>query len=174
MRQEEPIDLRDFAREYAGTRFDLTAADSDALWTILQSEELYRSVPVGSKGLSGIRGLSAESRFVEPTLTEVRRLQAELKTIVPRRNHREFAHYVMQVDLSFRVVEDWTQSEAFTGEDKAEAVKRLQVLLDRSEDLDDRFSKLFRGVMYDSEIVNLNDYRNKKILLLHKRLTRER
>ena len=179
IRQEEPIVLRDFAREYASTRFDLTATDSDALWTILQSEELYRSVPVGSKSLSGIRGLSAESRFVEPTLTEVRRLQAELKTIVPRRNHREFAHYVMQVDLrefylSFRVVEDWTQSEAFTGEDKVEAVKHLQVLLDRSEDLDDRFSKLFRGVMYDSEIVNLNDYRNKKILLLHKRLTRER
>ena len=109
----------------------------------------------------------------------MRKLQAALTEIAPKRNEEEFAHYRLQIDfreyyLSFRQIQQSVQSSEFSETESREAVNQLEKLLARSAELDRRFKKLFSGKLYDAEIERLNQYRNKKPLLLYQRLTRDR
>ena len=99
--------------------------------------------------------------------------------IVPKKNQKEFAHYHLQIDfrefyLSFRQIQDLVQSTTFSKENYSKSIKELERLLVRSVGLNKRFKKLFASKLYDTEIEKLNKYRNKKIILLHQRLTRDR
>ena len=134
---------------------------------------------IGSSPLSGIKGLPDNKRVVSATLEKVRELQAALTKIVPKKNQKEFAHYHLQIDfreyyLSFRQIQYLVQSTAFSEKNNIEAIKQLEQLLARSVELNKRFKKLFTGKLYDTEIERLNQYRNKKAILLHQRLTRDR
>lgn len=175
----ESADPKEFAREYAMQRFGISSEQGAELWSILSSDRLNNKVPVGSVALSGNSGLSAKKRNVKKTLSLVQDLQARLRQIIPVRNVKEFSHFTLQLDLrefylSFRNVEDWVNSETFTDKDRAKATEQLQLLLDRANSLNERFFKLFEGAMYKSEIVQMNDARSKKILVLRQRLARQR
>ena len=179
VQQEKTFKPKDFAHQYAQQRFGLTAGQSERLWNILTDESLSNKVIIGSSPLSGIKGLPDKKRVVSATLAKVRELQAALTKIVPNKNQKEFAHYHLQIDfreyyLSFRQIQYLVQSTAFTEKNNPEAIKQLEQLLARSVELNKRFKKLFTGTLYDTEIERLNQYRNKKAILLHQRLTRDR
>ena len=179
VQQEKTFKPKDFAHQYAQQRFGLTAGESERLWNILTDESLSNKVIIGSSPLSGIKGLPDSKRVVSATLVKVRELQAALTKIVPKKNPKEFAHYHLQIDfreyyLSFRQIQYLVQSTAFSEKNNLEAIKQLEQLLARSVELNKRFKKLFTGKLYDTEIERLNQYRNKKAILLHQRLTRDR
>ena len=179
VQQEKTFKPKDFAHQYAQQRFGLTAGESEKLWNILTDESLNNKVIIGSSPLSGIKGLPDNKRVVSATLEKVRELQAALTKIVPKKNQKEFAHYHLQIDfreyyLSFRQIQYLVQSTGFSEKNNLEAIKQLEQLLARSVDLNKRFKKLFTGKLYDTEIERLNQYRNKKAILLHQRLTRDR
>ena len=179
VQQEKTFKPKDFAHQYAQQRFGLTAGESEKLWNILTDESLNNKVIIGSSPLSGIKGLLDNKRVVSATLEKVRELQAALTKIVPKKNPKEFAHYHLQIDfreyyLSFRQIQYLVQSTGFSEKNKLEAIKQLEQLLTRSVELNKRFKKLFTGKLYDTEIERLNQYRNKKAILLHQRLTRDR
>jgi len=179
VQQEKTFKPKDFAHQYAQQRFGLTAGESERLWNILTDESLNNKVIIGSSPLSGIKGLPDNKRVVSAALAKVRELQAALTKIVPKKNPKEFAHYHLQIDfreyyLSFRQIQYLVQSTAFSEKNNLEAIKQLEQLLARSVELNKRFKKLFTGKLYDTEIERLNQYRNKKAILLHQRLTRDR
>ena len=179
VQQEKTFKPKDFAHQYAQQRFGLTAGESEKLWNILTDESLNNKVIIGSSPLSGIKGLPDNKRVVIATLEKVRELQAALTKIVPKKNQKEFAHYHLQIDfreyyLSFRQIQYLVQSTAFSEKNNLKAIKQLEQLLARSVELNKRFKKLFTGKLYDTEIERLNQYRNKKAILLHQRLTRDR
>ena len=179
VQQEKTFKPKDFAHQYAQQRFGLTAGESEKLWNILTDESLNNKVIIGSSPLSGIKGLPDNKRVVSATLEKVRELQAALTKIVPKKNPKEFAHYHLQIDfreyyLSFRQIQYLVQSTAFSEKNNLKAIKQLEQLLARSVELNKRFKKLFTGKLYDTEIERLNQYRNKKAILLHQRLTRDR
>jgi len=179
VQQEKTFKPKDFAHQYAQRRFGLTAGESERLWNILTDESLNNKVSIGSSPLSGIKGLPDNKRVVSVTLAKVRELQAALTKIVPKKNQKEFAHYHLQIDfreyyLSFRQIQYLVQSTGFSEKNNLEAIKQLEQLLARSVELNKRFKKLFTGTLYDTEIERLNQYRNKKAILLHQRLTRDR
>ena len=179
VQQEKTFKPKDFAHQYAQQRFGLTAGESEKLWNILTDKSLNNKVIIGSAPLSGIKGLPDNKRVVSATLEKVRELQAALTKIVPKKNQKEFAHYHLQIDfreyyLSFRQIQYLVQSTGFSEKNNLEAIKQLEQLLARSVDLNKRFKKLFTGKLYDTEIERLNQYRNKKAILLHQRLTRDR
>ena len=179
VQQEKTFKPKDFAHQYAQQRFGLTAGESERLWNILTDESLNNKVSIGSSPLSGIKGLPDNKRVVSVTLAKVRELQAALTKIVPKKNPKEFAHYHLQIDfreyyLSFRQIQYLVQSTGFSEKNNLEAIKQLEQLLARSVELNKRFKKLFTGKLYDTEIERLNQYRNKKAILLHQRLTRDR
>ena len=179
VQQEKTFKPKDFAHQYAQQRFGLTAGESEKLWNILTDESLNNKVIIGSSPLSGIKGLPDNKRVVSATLKKVRELQAALTKIVPKKNQKEFAHYHLQIDfreyyLSFRQIQYLVQSTAFSEKNNLKAIKQLEQLLARSVELNKRFKKLFTGKLYDTEIERLNQYRNKKAILLHQRLTRDR
>ena len=179
VQQEKTFKPKDFAHQYAQQRFGLTAGESEKLWNILTDESLNNKVIIGSSPLSGIKGLPDNKRVVSATLEKVRELQAALTKIVPKKNQKEFAHYHLQIDfreyyLSFRQIQYLVQSTVFSEKNNLKAIKQLEQLLARSVELNKRFKKLFTGKLYDTEIERLNQYRNKKAILLHQRLTRDR
>ena len=179
VQQEKTFKPKDFAHQYAQQRFGLTAGESERLWNILTDESLSNKVIIGSSPLSGIKGLPDNKRVVSAALAKVRELQAALTKIVPKKNQKEFAHYHLQIDfreyyLSFRQIQYLVQSTAFSEKNNLEAINQLDQLLARSVGLNKRFKKLFTGKLYDTEIERLNQYRNKKTILLHQRLTRDR
>ena len=179
VQQEKTFKPKDFAHQYAQQRFGLTAGESEKLWNILTDESLNNKVIIGSSPLSGIKGLPDNKRVVSATLEKVRELQAALTKIVPKKNPKEFAHYHLQIDfreyyLSFRQIQYLVQSTAFSEKNNLEAINQLDQLLARSVGLNKRFKKLFTGKLYDTEIERLNQYRNKKAILLHQRLTKDR
>ena len=179
VQQEKIFNPKDFAHQYAQQRFGLSAGESEKLWIILTDESLNNKVLIGSSPLSGIKGLPDKKRLVSATLGKVRELQAALTKIMPKKNQKEFAHYHLQIDfreyyLSFRQIQYLVQSTAFSEKNNLEAINQLDQLLARSVGLNKRFKKLFTGKLYDTEIERLNQYRNKKAILLHQRLTKDR
>ncbi|MEE2876340.1 MAG: family 20 glycosylhydrolase [Candidatus Neomarinimicrobiota bacterium] len=177
--QEKTFKPKDFAYQYAQQRFGLTSWESEKLWNILTDESLNKKVIIGSSPLSGIKGLPDNKRVVSATLAKVRELQSALTKIMPKKNLEEFDHYRLQIDfreyyLRFREIQYLVQSADFSEKESYEAVNRLEQLLVRSVELDNRFKKLFTGKLYDAEIDRLNQYRSKKATLLLQRLTRDR
>jgi len=177
--QDKTFIPKDFSEHYAQQRFGLSEHQSKDLWSILTSTSLHDSVPIGSKAFSGIKGLSNEKRTAKSALKAIRKLQAKLRAIIPKNNQKEFAHYQMQIDfrefyLSFRQIQDLVQSTTFNEKDKSVAIKQLERLLIRANELNNQFELLFSGALYESEMVTLNQYRNKKIKYLYQRLTKSK
>lgn len=180
LKQNEPIKVKGYARNYAKNRFGITSVKASALWKILSSEVMNNKIVIGSVKLSGEKGLSEEERrLAVVSLEKIRELQAQLKNIEPKYNKEEFSHYTLQLDLrefwlNYRTIQGWVQSQEFTRKDKPAAIAMLTTLLVKAEQLNQRFYASFDGALYASEIETLNDYRNHKIEVLLQRLSNQR
>lgn len=179
VRHKDKLIPRDFSRQYAQQRFGLSGEEAQSLWDVLTSDLLSNRIEIGATPLSGSAKLPPDIRKAAGQLAELSQLKKQLAQIKPRRNTREFAHYLMQVDirefhLRFKAVQELTQSSDFNEQQQVSAVQQLDALLQQSRELDARFKKMFTGALHDSEIENLNRIRSRQVVLLHEQLTRAR
>lgn len=164
LKQQAPIDPEKFVVSYAKERFGLSVSDGEKLWKALTDppELLVYGKPAVSKSIAEIR----ESNNV------ARKILNELK---PVRNKKEFEHFWLMADLreyylAYKELESEYNSENFTRNKSNQLISELERLRLESKKLDDRFSDLNKGFLYDSEIRDQNRIRNEQVNVLNKRI----
>lgn len=168
LNQPEPIDPHKFVVQYAADRFGLTGAEGELLWETLtiSPELIVNGKPASSPSISAMRDTVATA-------------VAKMKTLKASKNTNEFEHLRLMLDLrdhylAFKEVESRFNSPDFSIDDRESIVAELDPLIRDSRKLDKRFSRLNRGFLYDTEIAEQNMIRNRKLMLLHERLTGKR
>ena len=163
-----PVEPRGFVIRYAQERFGLTADQGGVLWEVLTTdpELIADGKPVVSASISIMKG-------------NVEAAVARMKMLKPSKNISEFEHLRLMLDLreqylAFKEVESVFNSDSFSVDKKQSIVPALEQLLVQAKKLDKRFARLNRGFLYDSEIAEQNAIRNRKLVLLHRRLTGDR
>jgi len=103
----------------------------------------------------------------------------KMNSIKPASNSDEFEHFRLMLDirlhyLRFREAESRFNSTDFSIDDRKSVITELEKLIQETKDLDRRFARLNRGFLHESEIEHQNMIRNRKLILLHRRLTGRR
>ncbi len=168
LNQLEPIDPQKFVVQYAADRFGLTEAEGELLWETLKiaPELIVNGKPATSPSISAMRETVAAA--VE-----------KMNTLKASKNINEFEHLRLMLDLrdhylAFKEVESRFNSPDFSIDDRKSIVAELDPLISESRKLDKRFARLNKGFLYDSEIAEQNMIRNRKMMLLHERLSGKR
>jgi len=168
LNQPEPIDPHKFVVHYAVDRFGLTEAEGELLWeTLTIAPELI------------VNGRPANSPSIRAMRDTVAAAVAKMKILKASKNIDEFEHLRLMLDLrdhylAFKEVESRFNSPDFSIDDRESIVPELEPLIRDSRKLDKRFARLNKGFLYDTEIAEQNMIRNRKLMLLHERLTGKR
>ncbi len=168
LNQPEPIDPHKFVVRYAVERFGLTETEGELLWeTLIIAPELI------------VNGKPASSTSIRDMRDTVASAVAKMKTLKALKNNNEFEHLRLMLDLrdhylAFKEVESRFNSPDFSTDDRAGIAAELAPLIRDSRKLDKRFARLNKGFLYDTEIAEQNIIRNRKMMLLHERLTGKR
>ena len=168
LNQPEPIDPHKFVVHYAVDRFGLTEAEGELLWeTLTIAPELI------------VNGRPANSPSIRAMRDTVAAAVAKMKILKASKNIDEFEHLRLMLDLrdhylAFKEVESRFNSPDFSIDDRESIVAELEPLIRDSRKLDKRFARLNKGFLYDTEIAEQNMIRNRKLMLLHERLTGKR
>ncbi len=164
----DPLDPHAFVVSYARERFGLTVPEGEQVWEILTiSPELI------------VNGKPATSPSIAAMRETVEDAVAKMKSLKPMSNRDEFEHFRLMLDirlhyLKFKEAEERFNSPGFSIDDRESVVADLEALIAETKDLDRRFAKLNRGFLYETEIAQQNMIRNRKLFLLHRRLTGNR
>jgi hypothetical protein len=164
----DPLDPHAFVVRYAQERFGLTVPEGEQVWEILTiSPELI------------VNGKPATSPSIAAMRETVEDAVAKMKSMKPMSNRDEFEHFRLMLDirlhyLKFKEAEERFNSPGFSIDDRESVVADLEALIAETKDLDRRFAKLNRGFLYETEIAQQNMIRNRKLFLLHRRLTGNR
>jgi len=168
LNQIEPLDPHKFVVQYAIDRFGLTEAQGELLLETLTiaPELIVNGKPAASPSISAMRDTVAAA-------------VAKMNTLKPLKNQNEFGHLRLMLDirdhhLAFREAEARFNSPGFSIDDRGSIVSDLEKLIKESKILDRRFARLNKGFLYDTEIAEQNMIRNRKLILLHERLTGNR
>ncbi len=168
LNQIEPIDPHKFVVQYASDRFGLTEAQGELLWETLTipPELIVNGKPATSPSISNMRDTVAAA-------------VAKMNSLKPLKNKDEFEHLRLMLDirehyLAFKEAEARFNSPGFSIDDRVSIVSDLEKLIRESKSLDRRFSRLNKGFLYGTEIAEQNLIRNRKLILLHERLTGNR
>jgi len=160
MNQEESIIPEQFVTEYAQSRFGMSKDEGNTLWQILKApQEVIRN----GKTTSGI----SINEIVELT----KKSRSQLYSINPIKNLTEFAHLKLMFDirlnyLEFKKIESIYQSESYERLRAKELLAGLELIIQEEVKLDTRFTLLQRGFLTDRGIVELNDIRKRKMIVL--------
>ena len=164
LKQKEPIDPEKFVVRYADERFGLSSNDGERLWQalIVSPELIVEGKPEESPSIAKMRISNNLSR----------KLLNEMK---PVRNKKEFEHFRLMADLreyylAYKELELEYNSENFTRKKSNQLISELERLRLESKKLDNRFSDLNKGFLYDSEIRDQNRIRNAQVNVLYKRI----
>ena len=164
----EPLDPHGFVLRYAAERFGLSESDGELFWETLTipPELIVSGKPASSPSITAMR------ETVEAAVEKMKRLN--LVT-----NRDEFEHFRLMLDirlhyLKFKEAEARFNAPDFSADDRAGVVADLETLIVETNDLDRRFAKLNRGYLHETEIEQQNMIRNRKLMLLHRRLTGNR
>jgi hypothetical protein len=168
LNQLEPIDPRSFVVQYAADRFGLNESEGELLWETLTipPELIVNGKPASSPSISAMRDTVAAA-------------VAKMNTLKASGNIEEFEHLRLMLDLrdhylAFKEAEARFNSPGFSINDRAGIVSDLEQLIKESGKLDKRFARLNKGFLHDTEIAEQNLIRNRKLILLHERLTGNR
>jgi hexosaminidase len=164
LKQLEPINPEKFVIRYADERFGLSINDGEKLWQalIVSPELIVEGKPAESPSIAKMRNNNNLSR----------KLLNEMK---PVRNKKEFEHFRLMADLreyylAYKEHELEYNSENFTRKKSNQLISELERLRLESKKLDNRFSDLNKGFLYDSEIRDQNRIRNAQVNVLYKRI----
>ena len=164
----DPLDPHAFVVSYARERFGLTVPEGEQVWEILTiSPELI------------VNGKPATSPSIAAMRETVEDAVAKMKSLKPMSNRDELEQFRLMLDirlhyLKFKEAEERFNSPGFSIDDRESVVADLEALIAETKDLDRRFAKLNRGFLYETEIAQQNMIRNRKLFLLHRRLTGNR
>ncbi len=164
----DTLDPHAFVVRYAQERFGLTEPEGELLWeTLTISPELI------------VNGKPATSPSIAAMRETVEDAVANMKSLKPLSNKEEFEHFRLMLDirlhyLKFKEAEARFNSPGFSIDDRESVVADLEELMAETKDLDRRFAKLNRDYLYETEIEQQNVIRNRKLMLLHSRLTGNR
>ena len=168
LRSTEPLDPHAFVVRYATERFGVTKTEGELLWEVLTipSELIVNGKPVTSPSIAALRETVEEA-------------VKKMNSIKPASNSDEFEHFRLMLDirlhyLRFREAESRFNSTDFSIDDRKSVITELEKLIQETKDLDRRFARLNRGFLHESEIEHQNMIRNRKLILLHRRLTGRR
>jgi hypothetical protein len=168
LNEPAPIDPHKFVVHYAADRFGLAEAEGELLWeTLTIAPELI------------VNGRPANSPSIRAMRDTVAAAVAKMKILKASKNIDEFEHLRLMLDLrdhylAFKEVESRFNSPDFSIDDRESIVAELEPLIRDSRKLDKRFARLNKGFLYDTEIAEQNMIRNRKLMLLHERLTGKR
>jgi len=162
---KEPLDPHGFVLRYAAERFGLSESEGEFFWEILTiSPELI------------VNGKPATSPSIKAMRETVEEAVEKMNALKPVSNTDEFEHFRLMLDirlhyLRFKEAEGRFNAPGFSADDKDGVIADLEKLIAETRSLDNRFAKLNRGYLHESEIAHQNAIRNRKLLLLHRRLT---
>jgi len=168
LNQLEPLDPHKFVVQYAIDRFGLEEAEGELLWETLtiSPELIVNGKPATSPSISAMRDTVAAA-------------VAKMNTLKAVKNTKEFEHLRLMLDirnhyLAFKETEARFNAPGFTIDGRESIVADLEQLIRETRALDRRFARLNKGFLYDTEIAEQNLIRNRKLILLHERLTGNR
>lgn len=168
LKQQAPIDPEKFVVSYAKGRFGLLESDGEKLWKALTvaPELLIYGKPKNSNSISEIRKSNDVARKV-------------LNELKPSDNKKEFEHFRLMADLrdfylAFEEVNAQYNSESFNQNKAKELIPELEKLKEESKILNQRFTELNKGFLYDSEIRDQNRIRNEQLNVVYQRIIGER
>jgi hexosaminidase len=156
-----------FITQYAAETYGLSASGSKLFYNALTSKPfLVKQGKVAPGGFT-----------IDQILDSAMQVANTFKTLKPRTNKNEFAHYVLMADirvqyLKYEKAEIWVNSPDFTEAQVPQVLALLNSLDTRS--IDKRFIALNKNVFYKPELEEENMLRNKKIINLYNRLARKR
>lgn len=168
LKQKEPIDPMQFVIEYAGEQFGLSEIDGASFWEALTIKPvmIFDGKPADGTSIKELREKNEIARRI-------------LYELQPVKNFKEFEHFRLMADLrdyylSFKEIEAVYNSDQYTMGTESQLIPTLKVLLVKSKELDERFRKLQKGFLYDSEIEDQNRIRNRALNILYKRLVKNK
>jgi hypothetical protein len=168
LRNAEPVDPKTFVVRYASDRFGLSESEGELLWEILTiPPELI------------VNGKPATSASIGEMMVPVREAIIKMNRLKPLYHKDEFEHFRLMLDLRdhylrFKEAESRFNSADFSEADKDDLARDLEGLIRETKQLDRRFARLQEGFLHESEIAQQNMIRNRKLMLLHRRLTGNR
>lgn len=163
--QQDPINPASFVIEYAQKRFGLTKEGGSLLWKALtiSPELIVEGKPAGNQSIQEMRNENNVARQI-------------LYQLKPERNQKEFDHFRLMADLrdyylAYKEIEAAYNSPAFNDKISLQLINELNDLKKRAVKLDERFYRLNKGFLFDGEIREQNNIRNKPVDLLYLRLS---
>jgi len=157
LKMKNPIHPKNFVIDYARQRFGLSQAEGQSLWKYLA----HKQVRIGG-------GEAFEKENIRKIRKKFRKVSTPVQQMNPDQHQKEFEHFKVMANirdfyLSVRQVESIVESADFNRARMDEVGKQLKPLLKRSEKLDERFTTLNKGYLYDSELERLNKLRNERL-----------
>jgi len=164
LKQTSPINPESFVIKYAQDRFRFTISESKKLWKILTISP--QEIKLGNKNSISILNTTQQE------VTEAQKLMCSLK---PKSNRKEFEHLRLMLDLRLfyldsKKIESVYESEQYNNETAKKILPKLKKLLEESKKLNKRFAILNKGFLYQEEIEEQNNIRNKKLKNIYERV----
>lgn len=164
LKQSTPINPKSFVIQYAQTRFGLSEQEGEQLWKTfnLTPELIVHGKPTKSKDISVMIGQNNAVRKI-------------LNEIEPTSNTAEFNHYRLMADLrnyylEFKKILSDYNANNYTISASKGLIPALKKLLNESMTLDNRFYKLNKGFLKNSEIKKQEQVRNQPVENLYNKL----
>ena len=168
--QTNPLDIESFVIKYCAEHYGFTATQAQLFWQAL------KAAPYEVK--NG-KVASAQPITLAALVDSVAWVLNTFNTLQPLQNKEEFEHYRLRTSirlqyLRFSLIEKEVNSDSFNSIGVPDAIKQLQVLIANSATLDKKFIALNKDSYNPAELEEENNLRNAKLLLLYKRLAKER
>src|SRR5690606_29522802 len=164
LKQQQPLDPKEFVIDYAHKRFGLSKKQAEQFWGALTIEQelITKGKPVKSESIDQLQTVAQDASDI-------------LYQLKPKQNEKEFEHFRLMIDLrksylSFSKIKTFYNSDDFTRTDAKKALPKLDELLEQSQSLNQRFTKLNKGFLSDEEIQDQNEIRELPLKILYKRM----
>ncbi|MFC4029605.1 family 20 glycosylhydrolase [Zunongwangia endophytica] len=163
---KDTVNTRDFIQKYAKERFGLSEKATDSFLEFLYSNpELI------------VDGKPQRSSSIDEMISYFNPIRNKLKSIKVTSYAEEFNHFKLMADLrmhylNFKKVEVRYNDPSYSLEKAPLLLARLDELLAEAQTLNERFSKLNKGFLYDAEIEEQNHLRTQKLEVLYDRLSK--
>ncbi|MDD2513642.1 MAG: hypothetical protein PHS71_10400 [Proteiniphilum sp.] len=164
LKQREPLQPEEFIVQYASDRFGFSSDESQRFKEVLfiPQELIREGNPVTSLSIADLQQKTAKARSI-------------LYRLTPKRNLKEFAHFLLMIDLrafylEFKEMKAIYNSDTFNRDLAKELLPQMEALIRHSKELDDRFCKLQKGFLNDREIEAQNQFRRLDLLETYHRM----
>lgn len=153
----EPLDAEAFVADYAQRTYGFSPEQADVLWK-------YFCMPQNS--VRGRTGKDDTGVPIEELLDGCREMKVKLAGLSPKKNKKEFAHYVLMLDLrinylEYKQVDYLYQSNGFDRTQAAKLAGMLRPVVRDADKLSSRFIKLNKWYLKDVEFVADFKYKEK-------------